>query len=251
MTGVAPQRQSLAGQTVDVLRELVLTGEIPPGQRVNEVELAQRMHISRGPLREAIRHLISEGLLVYVPHRGAHVRQADIAELYALFELRTALECAAARLAAARRDDRDLAMLRQVSADSRRSFDAGRRFPYRLDIAFHRTLLDAADSPRIADQVRLVQQQVILLRSRHDVDPAHTHESMDDHDRLIAAVAGRDEDLAARVMAAHLDRVRDQMVATLPEPARGTVSDTVPERRVPDIDLGHRLDLLGGNVHGG
>jgi DNA-binding GntR family transcriptional regulator len=237
MTGVVPQRQSLAGQTVDVLRELVLTGEIPPGRRVNEVELAQRMHISRGPLREAIRHLISEGLLVYVPHRGAHVRQADVTELYALFELRAALECAAARLAAVRRDDRDLAMLRQVSADSRRGFAAGRRFPYRLDIAFHRTLLDAAASPRIADQVRLAQQQVILLRSRHHVDPAHTRESMDDHDRLIAAIAGRDGDLAAGVMAVHLDRVRDQMVTTLPAP-EGPAA-TSDEHREP----------LGGNGH--
>ncbi|HVV22379.1 MAG TPA: GntR family transcriptional regulator [Pseudonocardiaceae bacterium] len=215
MTGPVPQRQSLAGQTVEVLRELVLTGEIPPGQRVNEVELAQRMRISRGPLREAIRHLISEGLLVYVPHRGAHVPQADIPELYALFELRSALECAAARLAAVRRTDAGLAALRQVSADSRRSFDAGRRPPYRLDIAFHRSLLDAADSPRVADQVRLVQQQVILLRSTHDVDPAHTRASMDDHDGLIAAIAARDPDRAAAVMATHLDRVRDQMVAAL------------------------------------
>lgn len=215
MTGPVPQRQSLAGQTVEVLRELVLTGEIPPGQRVNEVELAQRMRISRGPLREAIRHLISEGLLVYVPHRGAHVPQADIPELYALFELRAALECTAARLAAARRTEAGLAALRQVSAESRRGFYAGRRFPYRLDIEFHRTLLDAADSPRIADQVRLVQQQVILLRSKHEVDPAHTQASMDDHDGLIAAVADRDEDRAVQVMATHLDRVRDQMVTAL------------------------------------
>jgi DNA-binding GntR family transcriptional regulator len=215
MTGPVPQRQSLAGQTVDVLRELVLIGEIPPGCRVNEVELAQRMRISRGPLREAIRHLISEGLLVYVPHRGAYVPQADMPELYALFELRAALECAAARLAAARRTEAGLASLRQVSADSRRGFDAGRRFPYRLDIAFHRTLLDAADSPRIADQVRLVQQQVILLRSRHEVDAVHTRSSMDDHDGLIAAIAARDEGRAAEVMAIHLDRVRDQMVGAL------------------------------------
>ncbi len=205
---------------MDVLRELVLTGEIPPGHRVNEVELAQRMRISRGPLREAIRHLISEGLLVYVPHRGAHVPQADIPELYALFELRTALECAVARLAATRRTEHGLAALRQVSADSRRGFDAGRRFPYRLDIAFHRSLLDAADSPRIADQVRLVQQQVILLRSSHDVDPVHTKASMDDHDALIAAIAARDSERAASVMATHLDRVRDQMVTALgDEPA--------------------------------
>lgn len=210
-----PQRQSLAAQTVDVLRELVLTGEIPPGQRVNEVELAQRMHISRGPLREAIRHLISEGLLGYVPHRGAYVRAADMADLYALFELRSALECAAARLAAARRSPANVARMQQVSVDSRRSFDAGRRFPYRLDIAFHAALLDAAASPRIAEGVRLAQQQVILLRSQHEVGVVHTRASMDDHDELIAAVADGDEDRAAAVMAAHLDRVRDQMLDSI------------------------------------
>lgn len=215
MTEAAPHRQSLAGQTVEVLRELVLTGELPPGQRVNEVELAQRMHISRGPLREAIRHLTSEGLLVYVPHRGAHVREANLADLYALFELRAALECAAARFAAARRTPADVARMQRVSIESRRGFDEGRRFPYRLDLAFHGALLDAAGSPRIADQVRLVQQQVILLRSVQDVDPAHTHASMDEHDELIAAVADGNEDRAARVMARHLDRVRDHMLDAL------------------------------------
>ncbi|HEX5117591.1 MAG TPA: GntR family transcriptional regulator [Pseudonocardiaceae bacterium] len=215
MADAVVRRQSLATQTVDVLRELVLTGEIPPGGRVNEVELAQRMRISRGPLREAIRHLVSEGLLVYVPHRGAHVPQADLAELYALFELRSALECAAARLAATRRSDTQLAALRSVGAESRARFESGRRFPYRLDLAFHACLLDAAASPRIADQVRLVQQQVILLRSRLAADAAHGRASLDDHDALVEAVAAGDGDLAASVMATHLDRVRDQMVAAL------------------------------------
>lgn len=217
MTGLV--RLGLAEQAVETLRELVLTGEIPPGARVNEVELAQRMRISRGPLREAVRHLISEGLLSYEPHRGTRVVQADLPELYALFELRSALECAAARLAAARRTDADLAVLHEVTGDSRRDFEQGRRPPYRLDLAFHRALLAAAASPRIADQVRLVQQQVILLRSKQDVGHAHTSASMDDHDRLVAAVLARDEDLAARVMAVHLERVRDQMVAALREGA--------------------------------
>jgi DNA-binding GntR family transcriptional regulator len=215
MAEAVVRRQSLATQTVDVLRELVLTGEIPPGGRVNEVELAQRMNISRGPLREAIRHLVSEGLLVYEPHRGAHVPQADLPELLALFELRSALECAAARLAAARRTDAQLAAMRSVATRSRARFDSGTRFPYRLDLAFHACLLDAAASPRIADQVRLVQQQVILLRSRLAADDTHTRASLGDHDALVAAIADGDEQRAVQVMATHLDRVRDQMVDAL------------------------------------
>jgi DNA-binding GntR family transcriptional regulator len=200
---------------VDVLRELVLTGEIPPGTRVNEVELAHRLGISRGPLREAIQHLISEGLLEHVPHHGAHVPTADPAGVAALFELRAALECAAARLAATRRSAEDVAGLRAITAESRQEYAAGRRFPYRLDLAFHRALLTAADSPRIADSVRLVQQQVILLRGGLAADPAHSGAALADHDELVAAIERGDGDRAAAVMAAHLDRVREQLLAAL------------------------------------
>jgi DNA-binding GntR family transcriptional regulator len=205
-----PERHSLAEQAVDLLRELVLTGEIPPGNRVNEVELANRMRISRGPLREAIRHLTSEGLLIYQPHRGTHVRLADADELRALFELRAALECHAAALAATRRTPADLARLREISAESRVQ-PVDHRFPYQLDLAFHKAIVDAAASPLIAEQVRLVQQQVVLLRSRHRVDPAHEQASINDHNRLIAAIEAGDGPRAAAVMVEHLTRVRQQV----------------------------------------
>ncbi|MET9627054.1 GntR family transcriptional regulator [Lentzea sp. NPDC006480] len=210
-----PLHLSLAGQAVDVLREQVLTGEIPPGSRVNEVEVAQKLGISRGPLREAIRHLASEGLLQLVPHRGAFVPDTDSDEVKALFELRTALECAAAELAASRRTDVDLVRLHEVCAESRRDYKAGRQFPYRLDLAFHQTLIDAARSPRIAEQVRLVQQRVVLLRSTLADDPGHTHASMDDHDELVKAIEDGDAARASTVMRRHLSRVCAQMLTSL------------------------------------
>lgn len=213
MTVELPVHVSLAGQTVAVLRELVLTGEIAAGERLNEVGLAQRLGISRGPLREAIRHLASEGLLVLTPNRGAHVPVADDNDVRALFELRSALECAAARLAAARRTDADLARMREVGAASRAAFTTG-AFPYRLDLAFHKALLDAARSPLVAEQVRLAQQRVIVLRAANEIAFSHERASMDDHDTLIQAIADRDGDQAATVMAAHLDRVRDQLLTT-------------------------------------
>ncbi|ATE53204.1 MULTISPECIES: GntR family transcriptional regulator [Actinosynnema] len=203
----------LTGQTVDALREIVLSGEVSAGQRVNEVELAARLGISRGPVREAIRQLASEGLLVLVPNRGAYVPVADATEVTLLFELRTALECAAAGLAAARRSEADVTAMRAVCAESRRSHRAGERFPHRLDLAFHNALLDAAASPRIAEQVRLVQQRVVLLRSALRDDPPHQTASLDDHEALVDAVEAGDGARAAEVMRAHLERVRVQLVA--------------------------------------
>lgn len=211
-----PLHLSLAGQTVDVLRELVLTGEIPPGERVNEVELANRLGISRGPLREAIRHLASEGLLVLVPNRGAHVPKADDDEVRALFELRTALECAAAELAASRRTEADIVRLTEVCEESRRDYQAGVKFPYRLDLAFHQSLLDAARSPRIAEQVRHVQQRVVLLRSGLKDDPPHQRASLDDHDALVEAIANGDTHEASAIMRRHLSRVCAQMLTAQP-----------------------------------
>jgi DNA-binding GntR family transcriptional regulator len=166
-------------------------------------------------LREAIRHLASEGLLVLVPNRGAHVPRADADEVRALFELRTALECAAAELAASRRTEDDVARLREVCSESRRNHQAGVKFPYRLDLAFHQTLLDAARSPRIAEQVRLVQQRVVLLRSGLRDDPPHQNASLDDHDALVEAVAAGDSHLANTIMRRHLSRVRAQMLTSL------------------------------------
>ncbi|AHI00163.1 GntR family transcriptional regulator [Kutzneria viridogrisea] len=206
-----PVHVSLAGQTVSVLRELVLTGEIAAGERVNEVGVSQRLGISRGPLREAIRHLASEGLLVLTPNRGARVPQLTPEEVRALFELRTALECAAAALAAQRRTEEDLVKMRGAVIRARTGLTTG-EFPYRLDLAFHQALMDAARSPLIAEQVRLVQQRVILLRASIEVAFSHEQASIDDHEELITAIDARAGDRAAEIMSRHLDRVRDQLL---------------------------------------
>ncbi|WP_328315610.1 GntR family transcriptional regulator [Streptomyces sp. NBC_00388] len=207
-------QRGLAVQIAEVLRERLLGGSLLPGTRINEVVLARELGTSRGPLREAVRLLVSEGLLVHSPNRGATVFAADPDEVGALFELRTALEMASARLAAERRDDKDVAALRSACARARKTVQGGRRFPYRLDLDFHRTLTNTARSPRVAEQLWRVQQQVILLRSPLDVPAAHTAGSLDDHEEIAAAVADGDGERAATLMHLHLDRVRAHMAAS-------------------------------------
>ena len=109
----------------------------------------------------------------------------------------------------------DLVRLQVVCAQSRGNYRAGQPFPYRLDLAFHQTLIDAARSPRIAEQVRLVQQRVVLLRSALEDDPPHQHASMDDHDELVKAIADGDAATASTVMRRHLSRVCAQMLTSL------------------------------------
>lgn len=209
----SPLQRGLASQVVDLLRERILSGELAPGTRLNEVELARELEISRAPLREAIRGLTSEGLLTYRPNRGAVVFDADVDEITALFELRTALETSATRLAADRRSAAALEDLQEICRRSREVVTAGRHFPYRLDLEFHRCLMQAAASPRIAEQAWAVQQQVIVLRSQRARDPAHTQASLDDHEAIASAVAAGHARQAAELMTTHLDRVCRHMLA--------------------------------------
>ena len=84
-------------QTEVALREMILAGEIAPGERINEVALAGELGISRGPLREAIQRLVSGGLLTVISHRGAFVRTFTPGEIVDLYGLRSALELHAVR----------------------------------------------------------------------------------------------------------------------------------------------------------
>ncbi|MFB4424172.1 GntR family transcriptional regulator [Streptomyces sp. QL37] len=229
-------QRGLAVQIAEVLRERLLSGRLGPGTRINEVVLARELGTSRGPLREAVRQLVSEGLLVHTPNRGATVFAADPDDVAALFELRTALETESARLAAERRDDKDVAALHSACARARKTIQGGRRLVHRLDLDFHRTLTDTARSPRVAEQLWRVQQQIILLRSPLDVPPAHTADSLDDHEEIAAAVADGDGERAAALMRLHLDRVRVQMAASAAE--RSAAADRAATVSAPGSPAG-------------
>ena len=230
-----PQR-GLALQIVEVLRERLLTGQLAPGTRINEVAIARELGISRGPLREAIGQLVSEGILVHRPNRGAVVFEATPDEVEALFELRTALETAVVKLAAARRDEHDVAALRKVCVETRRTLAGGRELAHRTTLDFHRTLFDVARSPRITDQVWRVQQQIIVIRSRQDVAASHTDASQTDHEQIAQAVAEGRGELAAQLMERHLDRVRLQVLTSMAggEPACDVVPMKRPGRPLPN-----------------
>src|SRR4029079_18630098 len=96
--------RTLRGQAYDILKRQLLSGELRPGERVNEVVMASRLGISRGTLREAIRNLEQEGLLIAAPHRGTFVRQLNEEEAAELQEVPLPPESAAARPPGARQE---------------------------------------------------------------------------------------------------------------------------------------------------
>jgi DNA-binding GntR family transcriptional regulator len=115
---VAPKRAGLTvNDLYEQLKQMAVLYTIRPGERVNELELAERFNVSRTPLREALNRLVAESLLSFVPNRGFFVRRLERQDIFDLYELRRSLESAAVMLAAERADARDVKALRKFWKD--------------------------------------------------------------------------------------------------------------------------------------
>lgn len=194
--------QTFSSRAVDVLREMVLSGRLRAGERLNEVELANALGISRGPLREAIQRLRSEGLLTAVSGRGAYVRTLTAEALRELYEVRIALETHAARLAAQRSDAHGIDELRQLLADTEPALAAGQGYPQKLD--FHQRLIKLAANQALLDSATEVHRQIGLARSRSGHVSARARQAFEEHQEVLEHLAAGDGEKAAQVLGNHL-----------------------------------------------
>lgn len=193
---------TLVERTVDVLREMVLTGRIRPGERINEVEISNALGISRGPLREAIPHLRKEGLLVTIVNRGAFVRTFSSKELEELYEVRIALESHAARLVAERCNAGGIEALRGLMADTNQALDRNPGYPSELD--FHQRLVKLADNEALLAAVIEVHRKIGLARLRSGSVPSRARTAFREHEEVLEHLAQGDAVCAARVLTTHL-----------------------------------------------
>lgn len=198
---------SFADQAERALRDQILHGAFPPGGRLNEVEIATDLGVSRGPIREAMQRLARDGLVVLQPHRGAFVRRLSADEVRNLFEVRITLECKVAALAAQRLTATQQAQveeLRSGMAAQDENVDPDDQFQGTHDI--HALLAAASDNDALAAHVATVNRELLLLRTQSGQTQARAHAAIDEHAELIAAVLSRDPDAASSAMEAHLNK---------------------------------------------
>ena len=160
------RRQSVVDELAAALRTAILDGTIAPGAPLREVELSERYGVARHTLRAALQRLAADGLVVVEPHRGARVATLDRAELVGLFDVRTALEVEAARLALERHDGRlpsevhdALGRLVAVSRRARAPWSAVAQAHADL----HSAIVVAAGSPRLEAEYRRLAAELSLL----------------------------------------------------------------------------------------
>ncbi len=192
---------SLADQAYDRFREELRSGALQPGQRVLETELAERLGMSRTPVREAIRRLQSEGLIAHLPARGLCVARYDHAEVDELYGMREALEGTAARLAAQHAGRPDIALLqRLVEEEGRIPPEAAAEHNRR----FHRALHQAAHNRYLLRALSSLSDALLLLGPTTLEMPGRAAAAREEHGRIVAAVAVRDAAAAEAAARAHI-----------------------------------------------
>jgi DNA-binding GntR family transcriptional regulator len=181
----------------------ITSGSLPSGMRLRETQIAAKYGVSRTPVREALRHLAAEGLVVILPHAGAQVAGFSLAEIDEIFEIRGALEVLAAGRAAQRATPDDVRALR---AQLHRCQGAVRQGDVHRQTVenerLHALLYAAAASPQLKVFIESLSQRLRQYRAASLSRPDRPREALDEHGALLAAIARRDvratRDLAER-----------------------------------------------------
>jgi DNA-binding GntR family transcriptional regulator len=219
---VAPLSKVLCDQ----LEGMILSGEMKPGERLNEQQLAQRFGVSRGPIREAIRALEGAGFVEAVTNRGVFVRRLTVSEVRELYEVRAALFGLAGRLLAERADDvmvrrleSLLEAMEQAAAD--RDFDAY----YPLNLTFHEVIVDGSGNATLAAQYRAFVKRLNLFRARSLVQGGGLAVSNREHREMVAAIAARDGSWAQEAHWRHVSSAKDRLLKVVRSEAMSALAD--------------------------
>jgi len=205
-----------AERALATLRDLIMGGELAPGARLGEVEIADRLGVSRTPVREALSRLAAEGLVEIAPNRGARVVTWTVAELEGVFDLRAVLE---PQLTAHAVPNAAPADVDELDALARRMHEVGTPGPGQdldalvpLNRAFHDRLVALAAHPTLATALAAAIHPPIVRRNFLTYDEASLRRSLAHHSEIVAALRAGDPEWARAVMTSHIANARAVMV---------------------------------------
>ena len=198
------------------LKAALARGELAPGARLFEPELAGLLGVSRTPVREALMRLAQEGLIELLPGRGARVRVLSPDEVAEVYEVRAALEAEAARLAATRHAPDDLAALAaaQAELEALPSGDVGAQTA--ADARFHALLVAAAKNRELERLFHQLDAKLALAR-RFSTDENQSPKTLAEHRAILEALKAHDPEAAARAARAHIERFKALVARRLKE----------------------------------
>ena len=204
-TGNGAARKPKPSEIRDALEQEIVTGVHAAGARLDEQGLADRFGVSRTPVREAIGHLASAGLVEQLPNQGAFVRRIGLAELVEMFEVMAELEAMAGRLAARRRDAAGLAELRAALEDCEAAAMAGDTDGYYYENErFHHLIYDLCGNGFLAGEARRLHRRLKTYRRLQLRVGRRLDQSLAEHRQIVEAISAGDGEAAAGALQAHI-----------------------------------------------
>ncbi len=202
----------------ETLREAIIAGQLRPGERLMEVQIAEELGVSRTPVREAIRKLELEGFVIMVPRKGAYVSDMSIKDVTHVFEIRRALEGLAAELAAERMTEEELEELERIldrTAETTSRLDVTSTVD--MDTGFHQILYEASRNERLSSMLYHLREQIQRFRTQSLSRPGRLKRALVEHQGIVDALRRRDGELARQLVEEHIDNAETELLAVFQE----------------------------------
>ena len=189
----------------NTLREAILKGDLKPGERLMELQLASKLGVSRTPIREAIRMLEQEGLAVTTPRKGAEVAKMTLKDMEDVLEIRDALDELAVRIACQKISDEQLRQLEDMKKLFEKSTQTGNvKKIAEADVTFHDVIYEATGNPKLVTLLNNLREQVYRYRVEYIKDPKNYPTLIAEHEAILESLKNRDVKNAVEAMHVHV-----------------------------------------------
>ena len=200
----------------NTLRQAILTGEMKPGERLMEIHLANKLGVSRTPIREAIRKLELEGLVTMIPRRGAEVAQITWKNLKDVLEVRRALDVLAVELACDRMTQGELQELYRACENFSEATKTQKvREIAEADVALHDIIVASTRNNRLIQLVNNLSEQMYRYRFEYIKDSSQHQRLIQEHQDLYQSILHKNKELAAEAVCKHIDNQEDAIIRHL------------------------------------
>ncbi len=190
----------------NTLRQAILTGELKPGERLMEIHLANKLGVSRTPIREAIRKLELEGLVIMIPRRGAEVAQITEKSMNDVLEVRRAMDALCVELACERISEKELEQLKAAcDAFAEAVKTKNIRTIAQADVALHDIIVQATGNLRLVQLINNLSEQMYRYRFEYLKDTSRHEFLIKEHHMIYEGIKERDKEAASQAAKLHID----------------------------------------------
>ena len=202
----------------NTLRKAILKGELKPGERLMEIALAERLGVSRTPVREAMRKLELEGLVVKIPRRGAQVANITEKDLNDVLEVRMALENLSIENACKKMTEEQLAELKKAAKVFEATMEDGNLVKLaEADVAFHEVIYQSSDNRRLNQVLNNLREQIYRYRVEYLKEEETRKLLVKEHDEIYEAIRNRDVKTAQEISYQHIENQREAIIRSISE----------------------------------